>query len=81
MIYKDKDPNKVKQCKERVTLILTSNMDGSEKFKPLFIVKSLNSRCLQGFKRCNLAAILRANANGWMTGTIFKEWVYAIDKK
>ena len=61
--------------------MLTANMDGSEKFKPMVIGKFLNEIYLQGFNMCNLGAIYRANANGWMTGTIFKEWVYAFDKK
>ena len=59
----------------------TANMDGSEKFNLLAIEYSLNPRCLQGFNSCNLGAIYRANVNEWMTGTIFKEWVYDLDKK
>ena len=75
------DPNKVKQCKERLTLMLAANMDGSEKLKPLIIGKSLNPRYFQGLNRFNLQAVYRANTNGWMTGLIFKEWLLKLDKK
>jgi len=80
MIYKDMDANKVKQCKERLTLMLTANMDGSEKLKPLIIGKSASPRCFQGMNRANLPGYYRSNANGWMTGKIFKEWVTNLDR-
>ena len=80
MVYKNMDANSVKQCKERLTLLLTANMDGSEKLKPLIIGKSLNPRCFQGLNRSNLPAIYRANTNGWMTGIIFKEWLIKLDR-
>ena len=47
MIYKHMDANIVKNSKERLTLLLTANMDGSEKLKPLVIDKFANPRCFQ----------------------------------
>ena len=81
MIFKNMEANKAKQCKERVTLMLTANMDESEKLKPMIIGKSVSPRCLQGLNRANLPGIYRANANGWMTGLIFKDWLMTLDRK
>jgi len=81
MTYKFMDANKVKNCKERLTLMLTANMDGSEKLKPLIIGKSASPRCFQGLNRANLPGTYRANANGWMTGIIFKEWLMQLDRR
>ncbi len=81
MIYKDMDANKVKQCKERLTLMLTANMNGTEKLKPFIIGKSENPRCMKGINRANLPGTYRSNANGWMTGKLFKEWILNLDRK
>jgi len=81
MIYKNMACNSTKQSKERLSLLLTANMDGSDKLKPLVIGKSVNPRCFKNINKNNLPAIYRANTKGWMTGVIFKEWLYKLDKR
>jgi hypothetical protein len=43
-----------KKSKDRITIALTSNTDGSEKFVPWVIGKSKNPRCFSKIKRRNL---------------------------
>ncbi len=40
-----------KKLKDRITIALTSNADGSEKFEPWIVGKSKNPRC---FKNINI---------------------------
>ena len=75
MIFKNMDCNNTKQSKERLSLLLTANMDGSDKLKPLVIGMSANPRYFKNLNRANLHATYRSNAKGWMTGFLFKEWL------
>ena len=65
--------------KERVTLLLACNMDGSEKLEPLTIGKSKQPRCFKNVK--TLPVAYEANKNAWMTGDIWKEWLKKLDKQ
>lgn len=67
-----------KNSKQRVTLMLAANMDGSEKLKILLIGKSEKPRCFRGVKW--LPVDYKANSKAWMTGQLFKEWVLKLDK-
>ncbi len=80
LFYKNLDCNKTKVCKERLSLLLTANMDGSEKLRPIVIGKSKDPRCFQKINRANLPAYYRSNAKGWMTGVIFREWLNKLDR-
>ncbi|XP_057334362.1 tigger transposable element-derived protein 4-like [Microplitis mediator] len=66
-------------CKERLTILLATNMTGSEKLKPLVIGKSKKPRCFSGCK--SLPLDYEANTKAWMTSEIFNEWLLKIDKK
>ena len=62
-----------KRSKERVTIMVCSNMDGSDKRKLLVIGKSANPRCLKNVKR--LPVEYTANKNAWMTSEKFEHWL------
>ena len=62
-----------KKSKERVTIMVCSNMDGSDKRKLLVIGKSANPRCLKNVKR--LPVEYTANKNAWMTSEKFEHWL------
>ena len=62
-----------KMPKERLTLLLACNMDGSEKLEPLVIGKSKQPRCFKNAKR--LPMLYEANKNAWMTGDIWNGWL------
>lgn len=56
-----------KKSKERITVLVGSNMDGSEKL-PLFVIgKSLKPRC---FKNATIPVDYTANSKAWMTGKL-----------
>ncbi len=75
------DCNKTKVCKECLSLLLTANMDGSEKLRPIVIGKAKDPRCFQKINRANLPVIYKSNAKGWMTGEIFREWLNKLDRR
>jgi hypothetical protein len=70
-----------KKAKDRITLALTSNADGSEKFTTWLIGKSKNPRCLKNINRKMLRIIYRYNKSKWMTGIIFEEYLQWLNNK
>ncbi|UYV60770.1 TIGD4 [Cordylochernes scorpioides] len=68
-----------KASKERITILLCCNMDGSEKMQPLVIGKAKQPICFRGIK--HLPVQYEANQKAWMTGLLFESWVRHIDKK
>jgi hypothetical protein len=77
--FKNTEAAGCKVPKERVTLLLACNMDGSEKLEPLTIGKSKQPRCFKNVKRLPVA--YEANKNAWMTGDIWKEWLKKLDRQ
>ena len=75
--------NKNKVSKERVTLLFCSNMDGSEKLKPIFIANAENPRCFnhKRIKKQNLPVNYYSNKSAWMTSEIFIEWLDKLNSK
>ena len=70
-----------KKSKDRITLALTSNADGSEKFAVWVVGKSKNPRCLKNIDQKNLRVIYRYNKSRWMTGTICEEYLQWLNNK
>ena len=67
-----------KKAKERVTVLLNVNTDGSDKRKPLVIGKSAKPRCFKGVK--SLPVTYKANKNAWTTAQTFEEWLKEFDR-
>lgn len=67
-----------KHSKERITILFATNMDGSEKLKPLVIGKSKKPRCFKGVTSFPLTYC--ANTKVWMTAVLFRQWLQALDK-
>jgi hypothetical protein len=70
-----------KKSKDRITVALTSNADGSEKFEPWVIGKSENPRCFSKINRRNLRITYRFNKSKWMTGLICEEYLQWLNNK
>ncbi|XP_070537736.1 tigger transposable element-derived protein 4-like [Ptychodera flava] len=70
-----------KKSKERVTVMLGANMDGSEKLKPMVIGKSKKPQCFKNLDVNSLPVIYEANQSAWMTSDIFCEWLHTLDRK
>ena len=65
----------VKADKTRITLGFTSNADGSDKRRPLFIAKARKPRCFRGKEGHALGFEYYWNKSAWMMGSICQ--VYA----
>lgn len=68
-----------KKSKDRFTVLLCANSDGSEKLEPLVIGRFKKPRCFKNIKK--LPCLYRNSANSWMTVSIFQEWLRMIDSK
>ncbi|XP_008265541.2 tigger transposable element-derived protein 4 [Oryctolagus cuniculus] len=68
-----------KLYKDRVTLVIGTNMDGSEKLPLLVIGKNKNPHCFRGIK--SLPVHYEANRMAWMTSDIFEQWMQKLDEK
>jgi hypothetical protein len=68
-----------KRSKERLTVLLCTNMDGSDKIKPMVIGKWAQPRCFKGIK--NLPCRYEHNAKAWMTSGLFAQWLRAFDAR
>uniref|UniRef100_A0A452FPK3 Tigger transposable element derived 4 n=1 Tax=Capra hircus TaxID=9925 RepID=A0A452FPK3_CAPHI len=68
-----------KLCKDRITLVVGTNMDGSEKLPLLFIGKNRNPHCFKGIK--SLPVYYEANKMAWMTADVFEQWMQKLDER
>ena len=68
-----------KQPKERLSLLVAANMDGSQKLDLLLIGKFKKPRCFKNVQ--HLPVPCEANAKAWMTSTVFTQWVQKLDRK
>ncbi|CAB5360537.1 unnamed protein product [Rhizophagus irregularis] len=68
-----------KKNKERLSVALCSNADGSHKLNPLIIGKFANPRCFKNINIRNLPIKYRNNAKAWMITTLFQEWIQDFD--
>ncbi|XP_024005406.1 CENP-B homolog protein 2-like [Eutrema salsugineum] len=70
-----------KQDKERLTIVICCNEDGSEKI-PLWIIgKYAKPRCFKNINMTGLDCHYRSNKRALMTSVIFKEYIRWFDKK
>lgn len=68
-----------KRSKERLTVMVASNMAGTEKLPLLVIGKSKNPRCFKGTK--SLGVNYTNNKRAWMTSEIFEKWLLDLNRK
>ncbi|GFS99635.1 tigger transposable element-derived protein 4 [Trichonephila clavipes] len=66
-----------KHSKERLTILLAVNMDGSEKITLLVIGKSAKPRCFKGIN--SFPTKYRSNKKAWMTTELFNEWLVSLN--
>ena len=69
MVLKTEKCHGGKHSEERVTIIQTANMTGTEKLKPLVIRKSIKPQCFAGIK--TLPRAYAANKKAWITAELF----------
>ncbi|XP_069822087.1 tigger transposable element-derived protein 1-like [Dendropsophus ebraccatus] len=66
-----------KPMKDRLTLLLCANASGDLKVKPLLVYHSENPRAFKKYKvqKNQLNVMWRSNNKGWVTRTLFVEWM------
>ena len=69
-----------KKLKERITVVLTCNADGSEKLRPLVIGRANKPRCFKNFNH-KLYVDYDYNKKAWMTSAIFAQWLMDLNNK
>ncbi|XP_050334999.1 tigger transposable element-derived protein 6-like [Bactrocera neohumeralis] len=79
LTFKNEQCFEGKQSKEKITVMVGSNMTGSEKLKLLVIGKAKNPRCFKGVK--SLDVDYEFNKKAWKTSEIFTKWILKLDKK
>jgi len=70
-----------KKDKERLSIALCANADGSHKLTPLVIGKYANPRCFKHVNIRNLPIIYRNNTKAWMLTSLFQEWLQYFDRE
>ncbi|GFT97033.1 tigger transposable element-derived protein 6 [Trichonephila clavipes] len=76
-LHSKKKCHRGKHSKERLTILLAVNMDGSEKIIPLVVGKSAKPRC---FKSINsFPTKYRSDKKAWMTTELFNEWLVSLN--
>ena len=78
MCFRTNKLSESKKATQRLTVLLTANMDGSDKRKPQVIGKSVKPKCFRGV--ASLPVTYKANKNAWMTAAIFQYWVNDFNK-
>lgn len=79
LTFKNEKCHGGKHSKQRITVFLCTNMDGSEKLEPLVIGKSRKPRCFKNVR--SLPLNYTFNKKSWMTGNIFENWLKNVDNK
>lgn len=69
-----------KKARDRITVALCCNSDGSEKMKPFVIGKALKPRCFRNFNVI-LYANYTATKKAWMTMVLFNDWLKSFNCK
>jgi len=67
--------------RERLSVALCVNSDGSHKLDPLIIGKYGRPRCFKNIKIQNMPMTYRNNAKAWMITSLFQEWLREFDRK
>ncbi|XP_022908489.2 tigger transposable element-derived protein 6-like [Onthophagus taurus] len=69
------------KSKQRVTVVLCCNSDGSEKYKAWVIGKSHNPRCFKNVDKSHLPCDYTHHVSSWIDAQAFREWLLKLDQK
>ncbi|CAB5367826.1 unnamed protein product [Rhizophagus irregularis] len=65
--------------RERLSIALCANADGSHKLNPLIIGKFERPRCFKNIRIQAMPMTYRHNAKAWMITSLFQEWIREFD--
>jgi len=77
LTYKDDSHHGRTKSKQRVTVLLGCNADGTEKLPPLVTGKYNKPHCFRNVK--NLPNKYTENSSSWMTSATFEEFLVQLD--
>jgi len=75
--FKKTDCHGGKQAKERMTVVVCTNMSGNDKRELLVIGKSNKPRALKN--SVSLPVTYKGSLKAWMKSAIFKDWIVEFD--
>ena len=78
LTFRSDDLHGSKISKERVSVMVCANMDGSDKVPLLVIGKSAKPRCFKN--ALTLPTQYTSNKNAWMTSSVFVDWIRKFDE-
>ena len=78
LAFKSESSGGSKKSKERVTVLVATNMTGTDRRKLLVIGKSREPRCFRWRK--SLPVTYQSSGNAWMTSDIFRRWLQALNR-
>lgn len=79
LCFKNESCSGGKKSKDRLTVLLGTNMLGTDKLKPVVIGKSAKPRCFKNVKF--LPVFYKANGKSWMSSEIWEDILKLFDKK
>lgn len=79
MMYRNENCSGGKLSKERLTILVGANANGTEKLPLMVIGKAKKPRCLKNVK--SLPVEYHANRNAWMTLDLFETYIRKLDSK
>lgn len=65
--------------KQRITVMLATNGDGTDKLPPYFIGTAKKPKCFKGESASHYGLSYDANAKGWMRSDLFRAWLRDLD--
>lgn len=79
LLFKGESCHGGERSEDRLTVLLCTNEDGSEKLPPLVIGKFEKPRCFENLK--GLPCQYKSNRKAWMTAAIFLEFLQLLDSR
>lgn len=70
-----------KKSKERVTVLVACNQDGTDKLPLLVIRKYAKPRCFRGSNMDLIPVTYKSQKKAWIDSALFEEWVRKFDRK
>ena len=70
-----------RKCKQRITVALCCNADGTDKLQPLVIAKAARPRCFPKTFDVQSVVQYHHNTKAWMTAAAFTEWLKSLERK
>ena len=80
LVAKGDTSHGTKVPKDRLTVLLGSNMTGTEKLKPLVIGKSAKPRCFKHQDVSKFPVTWKNNKKAWMNTSMFEEWLRDLNR-